>query len=108
MTLSDHVFNDGLELHMEFGENWLTDIDDRLSKKHPHLSKSELRNMDRLCRRIAKLANDFVRKNIVVKDGKPTFIDSSDFKTYLLNEYEWINKANLSRLYSQSCYYAMK
>ncbi|WP_053978612.1 hypothetical protein [Mangrovimonas xylaniphaga] len=88
MTLSDQILNDGLELHMEFGKNWLTDIDDRLAKKHPHLSKSDLRNTDRLCRKIAKFANDYVRKNPVIKLGKPTFINSSDFKTHLLNEYD--------------------
>jgi hypothetical protein len=108
MTKSDQILNDGLELHLEFGENWLTDIDDRLSKRHPHLSESDLRNTDKLCRKIAKFANDLIRKTPVVKDGKPNFMDSSDFKTHLLNEYDWINKVNLSKLYSQSCYYAMK
>lgn len=108
MTLSDQILNDGLELNMEFGENWLVDIDKRLSKKYPQLSESDLRKTDTLCRKIAKNANDFVSRNPIIKEGKVTFVDSSDFKTYMLNQYNWINELNLSRLYSQSCYYAMK
>lgn len=108
MTLPDLILNDGLKLHMEFGENWQTDIDSRLSKKYSELSESDLRKADDLCRKIAKNANDFVRKNPVKKEGKIEFIDSSSFKTYMLNQYNWINEENLSQLYSQSCYYAMK
>ncbi len=108
MMLSNQIINEGLQLHLEFGENWLTDIDNRLSVKHPELSKTELRDIDKLCRKVAKEANDFVRTNPVKKEGKVTFIDSLDFKTYVLGRYNWVNKVNLNRLYSQSCYYAMK
>tara|TARA_R110002051_G_scaffold319870_2_gene404420 strand:- start:20 stop:301 length:282 start_codon:yes stop_codon:yes gene_type:complete len=93
---------------MGFGENWLADIDKRLSEKHPELSESDLRKADKLCRKITKNANDFVSKNPIKKEGKITFVDSSDFKTYILNQHSWINEENLNRLYSQSCYYAMK
>jgi hypothetical protein len=106
--MTTQILNDGLELHLEFGENWLADIDDRLSKKYPHVSKSDLKNTDKLCRKVAKFANDFVLKNPVMKDGKATFIDQVYFKTQLLKEYDWIHEANLNRLYSQSCYYARK
>ena len=108
MIFTDQILNDGLELSMEFGENWLTDTDTRLSDKYPELSQSDLRKADKLFRKITKNANNFVSKNPIKKYGKVTFIDSSDFKTYLLNKYSWINEENLSRLYSQSCYYAMK
>lgn len=108
MILSDRILNDGLELHMEFGENWLTDIDNRLSEKHSELSEFDLREADKLCRKIAKISNDFISKNPIKKDGKVVFLDYSEFKTYILNKYGWVNERNLSQLYSQSCYYAMK
>ena len=108
MTLSNNILNNGLELHLEFGENWLTDIDDRLSEKFPGLSKYDLRKCDNLCRKTAKIANSFVCNNPIKEKGKVKFIDSSDFKIYMLNQYDWINEKNLSHLYSQSCYYAMK
>lgn len=86
MIFTPQILNDGLELSMAFGDDWLTDIDKRLSKKYPELSASDLRKADKLCRKITKNANDFVYQNPIKKDGKVAFIDLSDFKTYMLNQ----------------------
>lgn len=108
MNLPHQILNHALELSMEFGENWLKDIDERLFQKYPELSESDLRKADKFCRKITKSATDFVVKNPIKKEGKMTFVGSSAFNVYMLNQYGWINEENLSQLYSQSCYYAMK
>ncbi len=106
--MNDEILNDGLNLSMEFGENWLTDIDDRLGAKYSKLTKSELRSCDQLCRKINKIAHDFIRKNAIKNGESISFIDFAKFEEFMKLKYEWIDKANLSKLYSQSCYYALK
>jgi len=81
--MSNEILNNGLNLSMEFGENWLTDIDDRLRKK-------------------------LIRKNPIKNGDKIDFIDFSKFEDFMKIKYEWIDNANLKKLYSQSCYYALK
>ena len=106
--MSNEILNNGLNLSMEFGENWLTDIDDRVGKNHPKLTKSELRSCDKLCRKVNKTAHDFIRKNPIKNGEKIDFIDFSKFEDFMKIKYEWIDNTNLKKLYSQSCYYALK
>ena len=108
MELSNETLNNGLNLSMEFGENWLIKINDRLSKKHPELTVSELNTCDKLCKRVNKLANDYVRKNPDKTENKVKFCDFAIFKKIMTTKYNWINDDNLNHLYSQSCYYALK
>ena len=108
MELSNEILNKGLSFSMEFGDNWLVKINDRLSKKHPKLTKSELNSCEKLCRTVNKFAHDYVHKNPVKIENKITFIEFSFFKDLIKDKYEWINDENLSKLYSQSCYYALK
>ena len=108
MELTKKILNDGLNLSMEFGENWLADIDERLRTKHPELTKSELRNCDKLCRKINKLAQDFISKNPTKTANEVKFVEFSLFESYIKAKYEWINNDNLNKLYSQGCYYSLK
>ncbi len=101
--MTNEILNIGLRLSMEFGENWLTDIDDRLGTKY-----TELRGCDKLCRKINTIAYDFIRNNPIKNGEKIDFIDFSSFEEFMKSKYEWIDNANLRKLYSQSCYYALK
>lgn len=108
MTLSNQTLNDGLALHMEFGKNWLADIDKRLAEKYPDLTESDLRKVDKLCRQLTKKAREFVLNHPNKNEEEITFVDALDFKAFMSNQHKWINEENLSQLYSQSCYYALK
>ncbi|MGA9638716.1 hypothetical protein [Flavobacterium sp.] len=108
IKLSSEILNNGLNFSMEFGENWLVEINNRLSKKHPELSKSELDNCEKICRKINKISHDYVSKNPVKEGNEILFIESSKFKNFIKNKYDWITDDNLNNLYSQSCYYALR
>lgn len=108
MVLSNKILNNGLDFSMDFGENWLVEIINRLSEKHPELTTSELDTCDKLCKKINKLAHDYVVKNPVKIGNEITFIDFTIFKDFMKSKYGWINEKNLRKLYSQSCYYALK
>ncbi|MFC5048410.1 hypothetical protein ACFSTE_13730 [Aquimarina hainanensis] len=107
MSIDEKILNEGLAQSMEFGDNWLVDVDERLKEKFPKLSESELKDCDKLFREINTYAHDLVRNTIKMKQ-EISFISIVRFNEKLIAKYQWINSSNLSRLYSQSCYYALK
>jgi len=108
MDLNKEILNEGLGLSMEFGENWLMDIDNRLHEKYPKLTETELKNCDQLCRKINKYAHSFFCNNHITDEKGITFIHFSKFEDFMKLKYNWIHNDNLSKLYSQGCYYALK
>ncbi len=108
MKLTDEILNYGLRLSMDFGDNWLKPINSRLAEKYPELSKSEALNCDKLCKKINNEAHNFVKQNPVKTENTIGFIDPDGFNSFMLDKFSWIDSENLSKLYSQSCYYARK
>lgn len=108
MKLSNEILNNGLNFSMEFGKNWLIDINDSLLNKYPKLTASELNICNKLCKKVNKLAHDFVIKNPVKTDNEIKFIAFSEFKIFMKTKFNWIEDENLKKLYNQSCYYALK
>ncbi|WP_300597551.1 hypothetical protein [Niabella sp.] len=108
MDLNDDLLNKALALSMEWGENWLLPVNERLSKIYPGLADNELIGCNDLCAEINKNAHELVCENPVLDGSEIGFMDFEMFSTQLLKKFGWINKGNLQRLYSQSCYYARK
>ncbi|MCD2424172.1 hypothetical protein LQ567_15435 [Niabella pedocola] len=108
MNLRDEILNQALLLSMEWGENWLQPVNDRLSKIYPELSHRELTWCNSLCTEVNKEAHRFVYENPVFNGPDTGFVDVEIFSTQVLKKFGWIDKENLQRLYSQSCYYARK
>ena len=101
------ALNLGLDFAMEFGENWMRPIQERLSKKHPELSQPELDQHDLVCRQ----AMNFGHNQLVTCWREAQGRQSEAFQLFkkeLQARYTWISDENLSRLFSQSCYYAYK
>lgn len=108
MDFKKEILNDGLHLSMEFGENWLTPIHDRLSELYPELTTTALADCGKLCRAVNKYAHQLIRNNPVKNGDEIRFMESDEFKEKMKAKYHWIDEENLQRLYSQSCYYAWK
>lgn len=108
MDLSKEILNVALDMSMEFGENWLKPINERLHKKYPEISFDDLEKINSICKEVNKFANDYVYESGTVINQEISFVDFNIFKDDILLKYNWISENNLSRLYSQSCYYAMK
>ena len=108
MEFNQKIANDGLSFSMEFGQNWLKPINERLSKKYPGLLPVELEQYNKLCKEVNTYANDFIRNNPVQNNEVLIFLPFEKFKKVMLKKYTWINVENLKQLYSQSCYYAWK
>lgn len=122
MPISEEdILNDGLYMAMEFGENWLMPIQDRLSKKYPHLPKETLDRYNSTYRAIMSSSNEFILKKLEEayqskRELSPhEFLSQLDKKNLIANlvsflhqNYGWINQENISSLYSQAMYYSFK
>lgn len=94
MEFNQEIANYRLSMSMEFGENWLKPINERLSKKYPKLLLVELEKYNKLCNEVNTYANDFIYNNPVKNNKEVTFIPFKDFKQEILKKYTWINDEN--------------
>ena len=101
----DDVRNDGLELAMDWGEQWLAPIQDRLHARHPALTRAELDRVDDECRSAMRLGHDTVHG--FVRDGRPALLAES-LAPLLRAQFPWISDENVLRLFRQSLYYTTK
>jgi hypothetical protein len=101
------ILNAGLDLAMEFGEHWLSPIQERLAAKCPSLSAAELDAYNDACRAAMHFGHEQVALKIR-EAGNDHAKHFRRFRTAVLARYPWISAGNLKRLFSQGCYYAMK
>ena len=106
--MNETILNQGLSLAMEWGEHWLKPIQERLAVLHPELSKEELDGYNEVCRQAMFEGFEILYTLANPNQGENSSDVSTDRMGWMMEKYPWINKDNLSRLYSQGMYYAMK
>lgn len=108
----DDIPNVGMKLAMEFGKNWLEPIQNRLAKKFPSLTESELDNYNKICQEAMHFGDSLLYDRLVQleKDGEKITLSklSEEFEKCMLGKYPWINKSSLTQLFQQALYYAWK
>jgi hypothetical protein len=106
------ILNEGMQIAMEFGENWLQPIGQRLKSEFDHISDSEAIEYDNLCRNARDEAHNFMLEALGKLADEHRTIMNQEFKlqfdSYINNYFDWMNKANIKKLYSQGMYYAYK
>jgi hypothetical protein len=93
---------------MDWGEDWLQPIQDRLAEQVPQLSKQERDDYDRVCRSAMRLGNSkiaCVMPLVIADKSEEAF---TEWQGAVSAKYAWISRENLGRLFSQSVYYARK
>lgn len=101
------ILNKGLDLAMEFGQNWLRPIQSRLAGLFPRLSKEEFDEYDRICREAMKYGHAKLR--VCWREAKADKPQAFQFFRRDIHAlYPWVSESNLSQLFSQGCYYAYK
>lgn len=105
--LDDEILNEGLEMAMAFGPDWLKPIQSRLAERHPGLSAAELDAYEASCRTAMEFGHAQVPQhwNAAGGDKAAAF---RRFEAAVLARHPWIDEKNLSHLFSQGCYYAWK
>lgn len=108
----NEILNSGLNFAMEFGENWLQPIQKRLLFKYGFLTSKQRDEYNAICTTTMKIGHEFIYKSLAdILDKDETIKENQfkeNFKNFMLNEFPWIDKRNMSRLFSQGCYYAYK
>lgn len=106
------ILNSGLKFAMEFGENCNQPIQKRLSKKYVFLSSQQLNEYNTICRDAMNYGENYFSKTLEILNQNNHTIEEKELKEkiaiYMLEKYSWIDKKNMSKLFSQSCYYALK
>lgn len=105
--MNTSILNTGLKMAMEFGENWLMPIQQRLQAEYSELGQGELNEYNKQCRSAMMLGHKELPLcwREAKADEKVAFVLFSD-RIHL--EYPWVSDDNLASLFSQSCYYAWK
>ena len=99
------LLNRGLELAMDWGENWLAPIQERLHQQYRHLSREELDELNASCQAAMKFGHATAYE-LVHEQGKN--VDEDEFTARVLVSHPWVDAANIARLFRQSMYYVWK
>jgi hypothetical protein len=105
--MEDQILNTGLDMAMEWGEHWLQPIQERLRKRYPRLSQSELDEYNAKCQATMKYGHNEVSRCWQAAAGNEHAAQEK-FHKQMLDHYPWVSTDNLRRLFSQGCYYAWK
>jgi len=106
MSKGEHaIMNDALNLAQEWGGNWLQPVQDRLSKAYPDLTQDELNKYNAIAQEAMKFGYDLVY-SMVEQQG--IFIDDAQWMKKYSSRFPWVNKQNLTHLFSTGKYYAWK
>ena len=110
--LEIEILNKGLELAMEFGENWLQPIQSRLSQNYGKLTDEMLDQYNKVCTHTMDDGHLYVYNFLTELKKNSKRISQAGLKemfdNYMLEKYGWIDSDNLDHLFSQSLYYTWK
>jgi hypothetical protein len=105
--MNDTILNEGLAMAMEWGEQWLRPIQERLGTTHPELSAGELDRYDAACRAAMSRAHSLVAE--CWRQGEhDEKIVVARFTEAMMKSYPWMLDDNLGHAWSQGMYYAWR
>jgi hypothetical protein len=101
----DELLNEGLDLAMNWEEDWLAPINRRLGERHPQVSKGELEELNVTCRHALTFALETAHTML---HGGPERPIQEAFDLAIKARYPWVTQENLARMLNQGLYYAAK
>ncbi|HRG89063.1 MAG TPA: hypothetical protein PLW44_08605 [Chitinophagales bacterium] len=104
------ILNAGLQLAMEFGENWLKPIQQRLFRRYNFLTKEELDKYNLICKTALEDGVRFIHNTLTNIDARQQYITENELRlelaTFMRKKYGWINNQGIDRVFNQSSYHA--
>ena len=101
----DALLNEGLALAMDWGENWLAPIQERLRRAYPSLEPHELDAANATCQAAMRFGHESLHA-MTLEDARN--VTQEAFSALLLAGYPWVSAENAARLFRQSTYYVWK
>jgi hypothetical protein len=102
---TEELLNEGLALAMDWGENWLAPIQERLHRAHPRLEPQALDAANATCQEAMRFGHETAYA-MALEEGQNVRQDV--FTARLLARYPWVSAENAARLFGQSTYYVWK
>ena len=106
--MNPDILNEGLHLAMAWGEDWLKPIQPRLAKLHSELSIEELEQYNTVCQEAMFFGWEQAKQYTAIAMAEEHKRNLEMFSSQIRQRYPWTNDDNLSRLFSQGIYYALK
>ncbi|ALD20458.1 hypothetical protein [Hymenobacter sp. DG25A] len=108
----EDILNASVKLALEWGQDWLSPIQKRLSGKFAFLSPAELDSYNTISRDIMDKDLAFIQtsleaaksRNLKVSEGRLR----SDYYAFMQEQFPTIHKRNLDTIFSQGLYYSWK
>ena len=108
------TLNVGLNIAMEWGEDWLQPIQERLRARFPKLDVAAFDECNEICQAAMRTGYELASECMIgiglsdnLSEEKNREI-KNQFTDDIRARFAWIDDDNAGRLYSQGCYYAMK
>jgi hypothetical protein len=105
--MNETILNEGLALAMEWGEQWLSPIQERLGAAHPEMSAGELDRYDDACRAAMKRMHALVPE-CWRTGGEEEKVVYARYREKVMKSWPWVSDDNLGRAWSQGMYYAWR
>lgn len=96
------VFNTAVALSLEWGENWLQPINERLLKIYPFLTRDETEELNEKCKQLQHYALELCAKEL---EGKLT---KDKIEIEIKIQYPNLNQKNIRQVIRQGMYYVRK
>lgn len=103
--LSPEILNQGLDMALEWGENFGKPIGPRLAALYPELSVEQLWACEKLCQEAKHFAFKVLYELYGAGHKDPS---TAQYHDVVLDKYPWVSSQNLSRLLTQGRYYAWR
>lgn len=105
---SDALKNLALGLALDWGPDWLQPIQARLAGLAPELDAQQRDALNALAQRVMRFGRKAMEDAMRLRGGQPAVPDLDALRGRLGPEFGWIDHERLSRLHSQSAYYALR
>ncbi len=107
MTTDASILNVCLKMWIEFGPTFGMPLEPRIRERYKGLAESEIISIAKTCDKARASAYKFVNDRAALILSSPQNLQTQ-FEQYVKFQFDWIDAKNISQLYSQSCYIAMK
>lgn len=110
--IDEKIFNTGVKMASEFGENLMQPIQDRLILQFAFLGRDHVDFYNKICAEARDEGHKFIYEQMAALAARSETISRTwsyaQFEVHMLAKYPFINEENLKHLYSQGCYYCWK
>ena len=108
----EEILNLSVVLALEWGQNWNQPIQERLTKKLPSLTTTELDELNGKSKEVLSTGFEILRTTLENLTDRGETISEKvlkmDFERELNALYPWISQDNIKSIYNQGRYYSWK